>query len=405
MGTSSVGLIAAIAGLLAVAYYFYPFVRPAWARPVGALWGYYLGRRLNRAVLAERASSESDGRQVSPADAILRSVDYECQRHDEIAKRRADAVGARLALIEGKLAAVSQRTASRAARANQRTPGQVLRALRGLFVERTARDSVLFVAAGFVLVIDTLIAVQVLTSLGLGGGDLRLFGRAVHQGYAFAIAAFLTTAVAGILHIVLGRRPFEMVGKSPRIGMAIGAAVVLTFAVLLLGMVLFPDRANSLYEAVLRLAWVLGVFLVCWLLGEIIGDDNNYTALFVCAAIYLVPVLYIVFGGWWLAEVVGPMAIDTIRTAVLGAGAARLRAVQHGIVESHTTHAVGLWRGATLPGVVPVAHSRSVTPMRRFPRTRTGEQERGRRARRYPPKADVRGHRGGGFTDGSVDDA
>ena len=159
----------------------------------------------------------------------------------------------------------------------------------------TGKNVLLLVAIVGILVVDTLISQHIFSSLGLYSKEWLKLGE-WRVNYATIYAFFITAAVAFSLHMVWPRKKFKAQLAENRWTMLGGLCLLVVLFIIRVATVVNSDWAQQLMEVVILTAWLIGVVIVYWLVGEILGDDPDWFKLVVAIGIPIVLSL-LVLGG------------------------------------------------------------------------------------------------------------
>jgi len=352
---SLIAVFASIVLFILFIKYLFPFIRPLWL-PFSAYWGYRIGKRRQKHLnMMYIGSSPKNIQQTTDPEYLEKLLDNFSKKieellNDEISKLKAfkneksQYLTRNIDEVRSNIKRVRERMSNQVTTAKGHFFGKILTNFDAAFNKDTGKNLLFFIAACVIIIIDTLIAVDIIESLGIFEKDVSLFGNP--KGLLYFIGSFITITVAMILHILLGPGIINKLFKGVNWGKVAAATILIVFTGLLILMVFYPDKSRAFFEVVLRFSWVFGVIAVYWLIGQIVGEAHDFKLLFVTVSMFFIPILYPIFGLGFLLELLFSSAWNIIASIVLEMRKARIIKQEQNLNDTTDYFTKGLLRGA-----------------------------------------------------------
>ncbi len=344
-----------VLGALAGTHLLWPFVWAVLVRPLGHLWGFTVGRARKPVLLGDLAGvvgllggNEPVVAATHAGDGAAIAEELRWQR--ELFSRRTNELDNEVKRLDAEVEASAKRRKATTEAVMNSWTGRVFRHLEADLGLEHRKDVMLLWMITFVLAVDTLIAAHVFSSLGLFVGEpiyLPFFNRQVEvlpQLYGF----FITLSLAGFIHVAVGPKRLEPWLRDSARGRILALALVATMALLLLLAALFGAAAKQISEVVIRIAWVMGLVLLTWLIGKIVGPEDDLRKLLIALLAPLSALLLVFSGSAALVQIVFEKVIEG--GFEVAARTARARAARRLRNDSlaYEAHVRGVVRGATI---------------------------------------------------------
>jgi hypothetical protein len=347
---------ASIAAVIVIVYLL-PFLIALWIKPIMLVWGFIVGRRRRKEIIAaefpeSNNGADNPGESNNPGkddrDSVTMANDIvrrEMVYLNEMHKERLDYLNSKLTSYEERLQALDESYQERQESDRKNFPGNVYYKSLELLNGETVKHFLLLILMAALFWADTLIAQQVFTSLGLFPTDkYTIFGKEIPL--TLILGLFLTFVAALFLHIVWKKSMLQSV-KDRKTGIVLGCSVLVVLAVLRLISVVSPNAASPVIEGALILGWILGVIVFYWLLEEILGEPANWLDFAVAIGTPILLVLVVLFGTLFLLEKIFESLLKLTVKGWIRLGQARTTRKRDNSEESKEATTRGFYRGLT----------------------------------------------------------
>lgn len=343
-----------IAIIIFAMIYLLPFILPPFLKLFRFNWGYINGRRNKHKHLKHDALYN-----LAPKGDSERKVPDESgseTRRNKFIQEESSYLDGKIRLIEEELAQTQRKideinNVSIAWRKSdlRNIANKSFAHTTKVFNREMGKNVFLMFLIGFFLIIDAIIARHVLRTLGLYVQDGYLFDISgfIALDYPLIYGLFFTLTTSFLLHLLWPRKVVGDFIKQGRHSIFwAGGAILALFFVVRLAMVLLPESLMTFLSEILVLAcWVIGVFIVYWLVGEVVGDDSDWFRLMIAFSAPLIVVLVILFGTLSLLQIFAEWLVTAICMAWFRLRKARVLKQKRNINEGKLANINGFYHG------------------------------------------------------------
>lgn len=277
--------------------------------------------------------------------ASTESLKHESAYLEDMYNKKMEYLNGKLKSIEDKIDGLNKNYQEQQEKDRNNFPGSAYYGSLNALNKTTAKDFLLFLIISALFIADTLIAQQVFTSLGLFPTDkYEILGKEIHL--TFILGLFLTAVAALFLHMVWDRKKLTEM-RSKKLGMIIGLVALVLLATLRFISVVVPLHAKAVVEMALIFSWIMGVVVFYWLLGEVLGEEDNWYDLFVAIGLPILLTLVAFFGTLFLLEKFIEWLMKSAFKGWFELRQARTSRQQQNAEESYQASIRGFYRGLT----------------------------------------------------------
>ena len=347
----SIGLI-----ILLILVYALPFAISPLIRLIFTLWGYYLGSKRKRSVLASNPiiinipedSSTKHQCEKEQENDMQRIIDSEFKYLEIMIAVKKNRYDEALRKINEKIDSIKEehRNNKEQQKNNETSIGKLFNAVKIEFNKELGSNVLLGLIVGVVLFVDTLIANEIFQSLNIATTELTTVHK-IPIKYSMIYGLFMTLTIAFLLHWLWPRRKLQAFITNNQTTLFIGLGIIILFLIARFWMVAVPDSAKDIVEIITLICWSIGIIAVYWLGGEIIGEPPQWFKLVIALLIPFVVSFLLLFGVLKIVEVIFETILSVVFESWFQIIKARKNQQEENLENSNLASKQGFYRGFT----------------------------------------------------------